>query len=81
MLGKKHNAAGETAVEKPRRRRVFGYISNVSTIEPRVTFLNGLTREGRVQSGQEQGKTDLTLGEEAPIRDFPPAVQPIPAFY
>jgi hypothetical protein len=29
---------------QPRRRRVFGYISNVSTIDPRVTFLNGLTR-------------------------------------
>src|ERR1019366_1931570 len=27
-----------------RRRRVFGYISNVSTVEPRVTSLNGLTR-------------------------------------
>jgi len=71
MLGKKHNAAGETAVEKPLRGkvqnqtfppslpiaqkardshfptaagRVFGYISNVSTVEPRVTSLNGLTR-------------------------------------
>jgi hypothetical protein len=29
---------------QPRRRRVFGYISNVSTAEPRVTYLNGLTR-------------------------------------
>ena len=44
----KYNAAGETAVEKtlpqPRRRGVSGYISNVSTIEPRVTCLNCLTR-------------------------------------
>ena len=31
---------------KPRRRRVFGYISNVSTVGPKVTFLNGLTRPG-----------------------------------
>jgi len=30
---KEHNAAGETTMERPRRRRVFGYISNVSTIE------------------------------------------------
>src|SRR5437879_9460771 len=29
---------------QPRRRRVFGYISNVSTVGPKVTFLNGLTR-------------------------------------
>src|ERR1700676_2903869 len=30
-----------------RRRRVFGYMFNVSTIHPRVTFLNGLTRGNR----------------------------------
>jgi hypothetical protein len=39
---KRHNAAGETAVEKPlpqpRRPRVFGYISNVSRDGPGVTF-------------------------------------------
>jgi len=29
---------------QPRQRRVRGYISNVSTIDPKVTFLNGLTR-------------------------------------
>ncbi len=29
---------------QPRPRWVFGYISNVSTVEPRVTSLNGLTR-------------------------------------
>jgi hypothetical protein len=33
------------AFPQPRRRRVFGYISNVSTIDPKVTFLNGLTRK------------------------------------
>ena len=31
---------------QPRRRRTSGYISNVSTDNPRVTFSNGLTREG-----------------------------------
>src|SRR5712691_3556754 len=30
---------------QPRRRRVFGYIPNVSTVGTRVTFLNGLTRQ------------------------------------
>ena len=50
---RKHNAAGESAVEKPlpqpRQRRVCGYISNVSTIDPKVTFLNGLTPSGRLK--------------------------------
>ena len=32
---------------QPRRRRVSGYISNVSTAHPRVTFLNVLTRVNR----------------------------------
>src|SRR5205807_8665914 len=45
---RKHNAAGETAVEKPlpqpRQRRVCGYISNVSTIDLKLTFFNDLTR-------------------------------------
>jgi len=36
---------------QPRRRRVFGYISNVSTIDPEVTFLNGLTRRHQETSG------------------------------
>jgi hypothetical protein len=35
-------------------------------------------KEGRVQSDQEQGKANLTSGEEAPIRDLPPAGR---AFY
>jgi len=29
---------------QPRRRRVFGYIPNISGDNPRVTFLSGLTR-------------------------------------
>src|SRR5882762_10502302 len=29
---------------QPRRRRVFDYIFNVSTVGPKVTLLNGLTR-------------------------------------
>ncbi|MGB2887502.1 MAG: hypothetical protein WBC04_07400, partial [Candidatus Acidiferrales bacterium] len=32
---------------QPRRRRVFGYITNGATIYPRVTFFNGLTRSPR----------------------------------
>ena len=40
---------------QPRRRRVFGYISNVSTAGPRVTFLNGLTRRAVPMGEQWQG--------------------------
>src|SRR5207302_206503 len=43
---RKHNAAGETAVEKPlpqpRQRRVCGYISNVSKIDPKLYILKWL---------------------------------------
>src|SRR6202035_330357 len=42
---------------QPRRRRVFGYISNVSTIDPRVTFLNGLTRLRRHTIGCRRSET------------------------
>ena len=44
---------------QPRRRRVFGYISNVSTIDPRVTFLNGLTRGGEIQTENDIGRWRL----------------------
>ena len=39
---------------QPRRRRVFGYIPNVSTVQPRVTFLNGLARSARFVSVLER---------------------------
>jgi hypothetical protein len=35
-----------------------------------------MAREGRVQRGQEQGKTDLTLGEEAPTTGLPASCPP-----
>src|ERR1700676_4973514 len=39
---------------QPRRRRVFGYTPNVSTVQPRVTFLNGLARSARFVSVLER---------------------------
>ena len=39
---------------QPRRRRVFGYIPNVSTVQPRLTFLNGLARSARFVSVLER---------------------------
>src|SRR5207253_8931063 len=40
---------------QPRRRSTSGYISNVSTDNPRVTFSNGLTRWFRGSVAKLQG--------------------------
>lgn len=62
---KKHNAASETAVEKPqpRRWRVFGYISNVSTIGPRGYIFKWLDA-----SGCGAATVEICAGPYRPIR-------------
>ena len=41
---------------QPRRRSTSGYISNVSTDNPRVTFSNGLTRDVRQEVVEPTGR-------------------------
>src|SRR6202035_120000 len=70
---------------QPRRRRVFGYISNVSTIDPRVTFLNGLTRiasrrfisQLAILCSSQSFKTEARKRQSFPIRT--PRIRPLRA--
>ncbi len=56
---KSRNPSGISTSPQPRRRPIFGYISNVATITPTVTFLNGLTGPQRPASAAGCGEEKM----------------------
>jgi len=55
---------------QPRRRRVLGYIPHVSTVVPKVTFLNGLTRASPFREHESWWHLLLGAGLSPNCTDF-----------